>query len=203
MSAGSMVTVGSAIAFLELNTDNYANSLQTAQRQMHAFADNTNGVTDRMSSLSDGLNTVGKTMTLGVTAPLAGIGAMAVKTSIDLESAFAGVEKTVDNSKEGFAIMRAELNELASTSVPMAVEGLYGIAESAGQLGISTDNIVSFTETMAQLSVSTNMTAEETATSFARLGNIMQMSEENYDRLGSVVVDLGKDYCPVTKKLVA
>ena len=123
---------------------------------------------------------------------VAGLGAAAIKVGIEFESAFAGVKKTVDASDEQLSALHDGLIDL-SKEIPVTAAGLSAIAESAGQLGIDVDNIEEFTATMADLSVATNLTAEEAATSFARFANIVGMSQENFDRLGSVVVALGNN----------
>lgn len=120
-----------------------------------------------------------------------GIGT-AIKTGIDFESAFAGVQKTVDATTEELSAMRQGLRDM-SLEMPMTASGLAGIAESAGQLGIQNENILSFTKTMADLGVATNLSGEEAAQTLARLANITGMSQENFDRMGSTIVALGNN----------
>lgn len=122
--------------------------------------------------------------------------AFALKSTVDsameFESSFAGVRKTVDATESQFADLSDGFREMA-LQIPVNVNELNRIGEAAGQLGIETENIEGFTRVMADLGVATNMSSEQAATSLARLANITQMSEEDFDRLGSVVVDLGNN----------
>lgn len=188
-----MVTVGNAIAFLTLDTSKYTSSLAVAQRQMEQFGNRANDSETRLAGLNNTFQTVGKTMTLGVTMPLMAVGTMATKTAIELEDAFAGIRKTTEATEEEFAQIRQELDNLAKVT-PVAVEELYKIGEVGGQLGIAKESLVDFTSVMADVGVATNMTAEQAATSFARIANIMETSQEDFDRLGSAVVDLGNNF---------
>lgn len=128
----------------------------------------------------------------GVTTLMAGAGAAAVRTGIDFESAFAGVKKTVDAPKEVLDGLRQSLIDM-SKEMPQSASELANIAEAAGQLGIETDNIGSFTRTMAQLGDATNMVSTQAADSLARFANITGMSQTNFDRLGSTIVALGNN----------
>lgn len=80
-----------------------------------------------------------------------------------------------------------------SQELPASAVEISAVAEAAGQLGIQTDNILSFSRVMVDLGESTNMSADTAATTLARLANITGMSQENFDRLGSVIVDLGNN----------
>ncbi|HHY36538.1 MAG TPA: phage tail tape measure protein [Firmicutes bacterium] len=133
-------------------------------------------------------------------AGLAGAG-MAVKASIDYEDAFAGVRKTVDATEEEYAVLNARIRQMAK-EVPIAATSIAEIAEAAGQLGIPKEYITDFTRVMADLGVATNMTATQAATSLARFANIVQMSYENFDRLGSTIVQLGNNLATTESEIV-
>lgn len=125
------------------------------------------------------------------TALAVGLG-LATKAAIQWESAFAGVRKTVDGSDAEIAALEGELRKLTHT-LPATHEEIAGVAEAAGQLGIKRADIASFTKTMIDLGESTNLTADEAATSLAKFSNIMGTSAKDADRLGSALVALGND----------
>lgn len=120
------------------------------------------------------------------------LGGYVLQTGLQFESAFAGVEKTVDATDAELQQFRSGIREM-STEIPQAAADIASVAEAAGQLGIKNEYLLSFTETMSNLGVATNMSAEEAATSLARLANITQMPQENFDRLGSTIVALGNN----------
>lgn len=159
------------------------------------------GIKGLGSIAAKGMAAVGASIVAAGTA-VAGLGAAAIKVGIEFESAFAGVKKTVNASDEQLSALHDGLIDL-SKEIPMTAAGLSAIAESAGQLGIDVDNIEEFTATMADLSVATNLTAEEAATSFARFANIVGMSQENFDKLGSVVVALGNNLATTEAEITA
>src|SRR5690606_23081626 len=121
--------------------------------------------------------------------------------SISFESAFAGVRKTVDATEEEFAELEEGIRGMA-TRLPASAEEIARVAEAAGQLGIHTENILGFTETMIGLGESTNMSSDEAATALARFANIVQMPQDQFDRLGSTVVDLGNNLATTEAEIV-
>lgn len=115
-----------------------------------------------------------------------------VDVGVGFESAFAGVKKTVNASAQELEGFRKEILNL-STDIPQTANEIANIAEAAGQLGIKNDALMGFTRTMADLGVATNMGATEAATTLARFANITQMSQKDFDRLGSTIVELGNN----------
>jgi TP901 family phage tail tape measure protein len=135
---------------------------------------------------------VGQKLALGLTLPIVGLAAAAVKTSMDLETAFTGVIKTVDATDEELAKLKQGFDDMAKR-IPIATTELYGIGEAAGQLGIKKESILGFSEVMAKLGVTTNLSSQEAATALARFANITQTPQQNFDRLGATIVDLGNN----------
>ncbi len=82
---------------------------------------------------------------IGVTTPITTLGTVATKTAIDFESAFAGVIKTVDATDAQLAKLETGIRDM-SKEIPASATAIAEVAEAAGQLGIETDNILSFLE---------------------------------------------------------
>jgi TP901 family phage tail tape measure protein len=132
---------------------------------------------------------LGKGMMVAGAAIAAGLG-LSAKAAIDWESAWAGVQKTVDGTPEQMAALEKELRNLATT-LPATHEEIAGIAEAAGQLGIARGDIAEFTKVAIAMGVSTNLSADEAATGMARMANIMGTSAKDADRMGSALVAVG------------
>jgi phage-related tail protein len=164
---------------------------------------------EKTSKVGQGFNDFGTKWTLGVTAPIVA-GVTAVTTAaISWESSFAGVLKTNDEviDKNGNVVysykqledgLRNLTKELPSTHAEIAA-----VAEVAGQLGIKSQDVVSFTKTMIDLGESTNLSAEEAATSIAKIANITGMTSDEYERFGSSVVALGNNFGTTESQIVA
>ena len=156
----------------------------------------------RMEQVGKRLDRMGRSLSLNVTAPILALGAGAVASSIKFEDAMAGVAKTVDVSAETIAALGEEFKAL-SEQIPVAATELANIGEAAGQLGIETNNILGFTRVMADLGVATNLTSTEAATDLARLANITQMPQEQFDRLGATIVALGNNLATTEREIVS
>lgn len=87
--------------------------------------------------------------------------------------------------------------------IPASASAIAEVAEAAGQLGIEVPNIMDFTKVMIDLGNATNMSADEAATALARFANITQMSQRDFDKLGSVIVDLGNNLATTEGEIVA
>jgi len=144
---------------------------------------------------------VGKSMALKLTLPLTLLGGLAARSAIQFESAFTGVRKTVEATEPQFQKLKKSLEDL-SLKIPLATTEIFGIAEAAGQLGIKQEDMLRFTKVMADLGATTNMSAEEAATSLARFANVVGVSSNDFDKLGSVIVDLGNNMAANEQEIV-
>lgn len=174
---------------LELVTGQYRREAGQAAQATGQIAQAAEKAGLSTARLDQAMTTAGRAM-VGFGAAAVGSLGLAAKAAIDWESAFAGVRKTVEASEPEFAALEQGLLDM-SLVTPVAAEGLASIAEAAGQLGIKNENILEFTETMAALGVTTNLTADEAASAFARIANILQVPQDQFDEMGSTVVELG------------
>lgn len=122
--------------------------------------------------------------------------------SIEFESAITGVYKTVDGTDEQLAKISDDI-KLMSLEIPSTTTEIAGVAESAGQLGIATDDVTDFTEVMLNLGEATNLSSDEAASSLAKFSNITGMAADNYENLGSTVVALGNNFATTEADIVA
>lgn len=122
-------------------------------------------------------------------------------TAIDFEDAFTGVEKTVDGTAEQIEGLKQGIRDMAK-EIPSSTTEISAVAEAAGQLGIKTDDILSFTRVMIDLGNSTVLSAEEAASSLAKFANVTKMSASDYDRLGSTIVELGNNFATTEADIV-
>lgn len=124
-----------------------------------------------------------------------------IDKSIEFESAMTGVFKTVDMTLEQEAQLSQDIRKMAE-EIPVTTTEIAGVAELAGQLGISNDALLAFTETMVMLGTATNLSADEAAEALAKIANIAGTSEENYGRLGSTIVALGNNFATTEADIV-
>lgn len=124
------------------------------------------------------------------------------KSAIDFEDAFVGVQKTVDGTAEQMEELKQGIRDMAK-EIPSTTTEISAVAEAAGQLGIKTEDILSFTKVMIDLGNSTNLSAEEAASSLAKFANVTKMSAKDYDKLGSTIVALGNNFATTEADIVS
>ncbi|WP_199925518.1 phage tail tape measure protein [Paenibacillus bouchesdurhonensis] len=175
--------------------------LKTLQGELEKTKRNLDAMGESLKKTGQKMTEVGGVLTKGVTVPLAAVGASSLKAASDFESAFAGVRKTVDATEEEFAVFEQGIRDMAK-EMPQAATEIATVAEAAGQLGIQNDAILGFTKTMVNMGVATNMSSDDAATALARFANITKMSQQDFDRLGSSVVDLGNNFATTEQEII-
>lgn len=127
-----------------------------------------------------------RTIVVGAAAAAGAIG-FAIKTAQSFESATAGVAKTVDGD---ISTIVTGLEKM-STTAPIAYEELAAIAEAGGALGVAKGDLLAFTDTVAKLGITTDLTSESAATSLGHLKTNLKLTGEAFAHVGNTVVDLG------------
>ena len=147
----------------------------------------------KCASVSASMEKLGKGMTTALTTPVLALGTAAIKASVEYESAFASVRKTVDATEAEYEQLSDAVKKM-STEVATDAADIAEVMANAGQLGIQNDYLVEFTRTMIDLGNSTDIAADEAATAIAQFANITKMSQADFGRFGSALVDLGNNY---------
>lgn len=181
-------------------------SLQDHQRALNTtlgkLGNNFSKFGPHLKTIGDGMKNVGRSMSMYVTAPIVGGFGAAVKASIDYESAFAGVRKTVNGSEKDYKKLSDGIIKM-SKNLPVAATDIAEVGEMAGQLGIKKSNILDFSKTIIDLGESTNLTREQAATEFARFANIVDMPQKSFSRLGSSIVALGNNMATTESEIMS
>jgi len=211
------INVGTAVAYLDLNMTAFNSGIQQAQSALQTFESNTAGVGQKLVSAGGLLSNVGSSITRNVSVPIANLGESSIQAYRDFESAFAGVKKTIDESR--FKEYSVSWDDLSNAIKQMAqetgisAEEIAGVMEVAGQLGVELGdggkNIIEFTRQMTMLGVATDMTAEDASLSLARFANITGLfntttdeSAKNVQGLGSAITALGNNFATQEAEIV-
>lgn len=145
-------------------------------------------------AVSSTMVSTGRTMMRWITTPLLGIATASVNAEIQFEKTFATVRKTVRGTEEDYTRLEAASKKM-STQLAAGTDEINTVMSTAGQLGIATENIESFTKTMIDLGNSTtDLDANTAATEIAKFINIMGTSQKDIDRLGASLAYVGNRY---------
>lgn len=179
------------------NVSGYVSNLRKAasetQRLGNIALDAQRDNSKNWDTMSSGLLKMG----VGAAAALGMIG----KAAVDWQSQWAGVQKTVDGTAAQMGVLEGQLRSMAR-SMPASHEQIAAVAEAAGQLGVAREQVAGFTKTMIQLGETTNLSADEAATSIAQFTNIMGTSRDDVGRLGSALVELGNNGASTEKDIM-
>lgn len=186
----------------EADIANMSRELQTAENKLAMFGAAAQTAGEKWKAAGDKISKAGSALTIGVSVPLATAGVSVFKAASDFETAFTGVEKTVDATNQQLAALKQGIIDM-SQEIPASTTTIAAVAEAAGQLGIQTDNILSFTRVMVDLGNATNLSAEDAASALAKFANVTGMSQTDFDRLGAVIVALGNNFATTEADIVA
>lgn len=150
--------------------------LQTELAETRAQADRLNDEMRRMGSftgLTQGsLVSLGMSLSTTVTPAMAALGYGMVDAANTIDAAYRDMRKTVDGTEEDFENLRQAAIEFSATHVTSA-DQILSIQAIGGELGVATEDLKVFAETVSNLDVATNLGAEEAATALGQLDNIL------------------------------
>ena len=193
-SKTAMANMQSELTKLNSKVEQHKQKLQDASKSLESYS-------EKATKAGEAQQKIGKTLST-VSAGIVTAGVAAAGAAISWEDSFAGVQKTVSGTEEQLSEIETSLMDMSQVK-PVDSSTLADIAANAGQLGIATENVVAFTDVMSDLTATTNMTAEEGASAFAKFANVTGMSQDNFDRLASTVVELGNNMATTESDITA
>lgn len=146
-----------------------------------------------MQTVGQNTKALGGFMTRYITTPVVAAGTGIVKTAMDTEEAFAGVEKAIGGTAEEMAAIQDSIVDMSKRK-PFDVTEIADVVQTAGQLGVARDNVINFAEAVLDLgAVSSDLDAATAAEQMAKYFNIagLDTSAENVRAFTSTVFELG------------
>lgn len=108
------VNMGTAVAYLELDSSKFQKGFKSAYNDLKVFGDKSATAEQKFKGLSSAFATVGSTMSRSVTVPLAGVGAVALKTATDFEAGMSEVKAISGATATEFDALRDKAIEMGA-----------------------------------------------------------------------------------------
>jgi TP901 family phage tail tape measure protein len=129
---------------------------------------------------------------------LIAVSALPAIVSTQFQSSFAQVERTVQGAGAG---IKASLVDL-SQQIPVTFQNLSEIAALGGQLGIAKSGIVDFTETVAKLTATTDLSAEVAGTFLGRVQSLLNVPASQFENIASAILKVGVNSVATESQIV-
>lgn len=127
------VNMGTAIAYLELDTSKFSKGFVSAYNDLKVFGDKSAKAEQKLKGLSSAFKTTGGLLSKNVTLPIVGVGAAALKSGTDFESAMSQVAATMGTTTDKIQNLSKFAQHMGATtafSATQAAEGLNVLAQS-------------------------------------------------------------------------
>lgn len=118
------VNMGTAIAYLELDTSKFSKGFVSAYNDLKVFGDKSATAEQKLNGLSSVFKTTGGLLSRNVTLPLVGVGAAAVKTATDFEAGMSEV-KAISGATG------SEFEALKDKAIEMGAKTKFSASDSA------------------------------------------------------------------------
>lgn len=129
-------------------------------------------------------------------------GYYAVSSAEEVDAAYRDMRKTVQGTEEQFEQMRQGAIDFSRTHVTSA-DQMLEIEAMGGQLGIATEKLEAFAETVSNVEIATNLDADTAAEQMGQLAGILKdMSQNDFDSFGDALVRLGNNNATLEDKIM-
>jgi TP901 family phage tail tape measure protein len=131
------VAVANVVAKFEADISDVQAKMAALKKSFQDAGDSTTALSSRLKTVGTEMSKVGKGMTIGITLPLAAIGAAAVKASVDFESSMSKIVGLVGIASDEVKAMQQEVLALsgATAKSPVELADALFVVTSAGLRG--------------------------------------------------------------------
>ena len=194
----------------DFETSKECAELQRLQVELSETTARANSLKKRMDLTSLGgksllnastVKSAGMTLYSTLTPVITMLGWRAISAAQDMDSAYRDMRKTVEGTEAQFKELREAAIEFSKTHVTSA-EQMLNIMAIGGELGIATESLQAFAETVSNLDVATNLDTEQAASSLGKLANITHMTADQYDNYADALVRLGNNGASTEDQIV-
>lgn len=133
--------LGSAVGYLDLNTDGFKRGIDSALAQLNIFISKGATTGQKWTALGKTLTTVGSGLTLGVTTPLLGVATAAVTVGNSFEAQMDRVQGTLGVTEDEMQALRDQAIQLGADTAFSASEAAEGM-ENLASAGFTTEEIM-------------------------------------------------------------
>jgi TP901 family phage tail tape measure protein len=137
---------------------------------------------------------------------LTGLSVASAAAAISMDRQFADVVRTsgtyIDQTGRSTENLRGQFNELFST-LPASWSELTEIGTLAGQLDIASSDMAEFTRLVTMFTATSNVGVEDSATAFGRLSQLLGVSADQYENLGSSILAVGTSSVATESQIVS
>ena len=147
------------------------------------------------------IKSAGMTLYSTLTPAITMLGWRTVTAAQEMDEAYRDMRKTVNGTEQQFADLKKAAIDFSKTHVTSA-EQMLSIMAIGGELGVLTEDLQAFAETVSNLDVATNLDTEEAASSLGKLANITHMTADEYDNYADALVRLGNNGASTEDQIV-
>ena len=108
------VNMGQAVGYLDLDTSKFKSGLKSALSDLKTFKSQTATAQDKMAAFSSAATSTGRSLTKGLTVPLAGIGVAAVAVTAKFDAGMSKVQAISGATAQDMEKLRAKAKEMGA-----------------------------------------------------------------------------------------
>lgn len=179
-------SVGTLIADLVLKTSGFTAGAKKANKQLAELERKFKRVDRSLKKVEQSFMKTGKSLTVGLTAPIALVGALAVKTFADFEQQMAKVQAISGASAKEFETLKKTAEDLGK-STRFTASQVAELELNLSKLGFTPEAINKATASILDLSLATGEDLAQSATVAATTLNAFQLTADETQRVVDVM----------------